>query len=59
MLPNGDVRAVLLIPCDGNHEGIEACDYSLVDATTSVERATLAVPRQADRAAVGGVSRDK
>ena len=54
VLPNGESRAVLLIPCDGNHEGIEDCDYSLVDATTSVERAALALPRQTGRPAVSG-----
>jgi probable HAF family extracellular repeat protein len=54
VLPNGDSRAVLLIPCDGNHAGIQDCDYSLVDATTSVERAALALPRQTGRPAVSG-----
>jgi hypothetical protein len=46
---SGNNHSVLLIPCDGNHPGIEGCDYSLVEASAVVAKTTPAVRNTSSR----------
>ena len=43
---NGNHHAVLLIPCDENHPGVEGCDYELIDTATAAARFSPAVATQ-------------
>jgi probable HAF family extracellular repeat protein len=48
-LSNGDRHAVVLMPCDENHPGVEGCDDSMVEASDIASRPSPAVSDAASR----------
>ena len=55
-LLNGDIRTVLLIPCDDGHPGVKGCDYDPLDAATLSTRSSASAIRTAETSAAPQVS---
>ena len=59
ILPNGDVRTILLVPCDDDHPNVDGCDYSMVDSQSAAHDEPVRIEGQSKVSGTGDVPQTK